>query len=190
MSVMAIRYEDIPVRDDGFTVDDLDEMPDDGRRYELVDGVLLVSPAPRWEHQLCGTRLARFLDEACPSNYAVLLPVDVRRGDRTSVQPDVSVVRAADLVRGERFDAVPAMAVEIVSPSSVGMDRLLKRDVYARLGVAHYWIVDLEEPSVTILDLVADGAVYRERTVVRGEELLEADQPFRVSFRPTDLLDL
>ena len=46
MSVMATRYEDIPVRDDGFTVDDLDEMPDDGRRYELVDGVLLVSPAP------------------------------------------------------------------------------------------------------------------------------------------------
>jgi Uma2 family endonuclease len=183
---MAIRYEDIPVRDGGFTTADLDEMPDDGRRYELVDGVLLVSPAPRWEHQHGGVRLAVVLDAACPRHLAVLMPVDVRRGERTSVQPDLSVVRTEHLVRGEPFAAVPVLAVEILSPASIGIDRLLKREVYARLGVAHYWIVDLDEPSVTVLDL-CDGT-YREQTVARDQNLLEVDEPFTVAFRPADLL--
>ncbi len=57
MSVMA-AYEEIPVRPGGFTVEDLDAMPDDGRRYELIDGTLLVSPAPRWEHQHASVKLA------------------------------------------------------------------------------------------------------------------------------------
>ena len=83
MSVMAPPYEDVPVRDDGFTVDDLDEMPDDGRRYELIDGVLLVTPAPRWEHQHAGGELHFILRSACPDEFAVLNPIDVRGGPRT-----------------------------------------------------------------------------------------------------------
>jgi Uma2 family endonuclease len=186
MSVMAIHYEDIPIRDGGFTIADLDEMPDDGRRYELVDGVLLVSPAPRWEHQLGGATLTYVLKGACPDDLTVLLPIDVRRGDRTSVQPDLSVVRTEHLVPGEPFAAVPVLTVEILSPSSGGIDRLLKRDLYARLGVPHYWIVDLAEPSVTVLDL-HDGS-YREQAVVRDQDLLDVDEPFTVTFRPADLL--
>jgi Uma2 family endonuclease len=186
MSVMAIRYEDIPIRYDGFTVDDLDEMPDDGRRYELVDGVLLVSPSPRWEHQRGASRLDAVLERACPSHLDVLHPIDVRRGERTSVQPDLSVVRAEDLVPGERFAAVPVLVVEILSPSSVGIDKLFKRDLYARLGVPSYWIVDLDEPSVTVLEL-RDGS-YREQLVARGKNLLEVDEPFGVAFRPSDLV--
>nr|MDT0664330.1 Uma2 family endonuclease [Micromonospora sp. DSM 115978] len=185
MSVMAIRYEDIPVRDDGFTVDDLDEMPDDGRRYELVDGVLLVSPSPRWEHQSGASRLGAVLVGACPHDFEVLQPIDVRRGDRTSVQPDLSVVRAETLLPGERFAAVPVLAVEILSPSSLGVDKLLKRDVYARLGVPRYWIIDLDRPSVTVLEL--DDGAYREGTVVQGDDLLDVSQPFPVAFRPSDL---
>ena len=186
MSVMAIRYEDIPVRDGGFTVGDLDEMPDDGRRYELVDGVLLVSPSHCWEHQRGASRLDAVLERACPSYLDVLHPVDVRRGERTSVQPDLSVVRADDLVAGERFAAVPVLVVEILSPSSVGVDRLFKRDVYARLGVPSYWIVDLDEPSVAVLEL--HNGVYRDRSIICGDRLFEADEPFSVAFRPSDLV--
>jgi Uma2 family endonuclease len=186
MSVMAIRYEDLPVRDDGFTVADLDEMPDDGRRYELVDGVLLVSPSPRWEHQRGASRLDAVIVNACPDDFDVLQPIDVRRGDRTSVQPDLSVVRAETLVPDERFAAVPDLAIEILSPSSVGIDKLLKRDVYARLGVPGYWIVDLDEPSVTVL-VLRDGT-YQEQQVFRGDDLVEVVEPFPVSFRPSDLV--
>ncbi|WP_131796220.1 Uma2 family endonuclease, partial [Candidatus Protofrankia datiscae] len=142
MVVMAVAYEDLPIRDDGFTVDDLEEMPDDGRRYELVDGVLLVSPAPRWEHQRACLNLAIILEAANregSDDLVVFGPTpDVRKGRHTSVQPDVCVVRRDDLVRGERYLAVPVLVVEVLSPSSLGIDRLLKRDVYARLGVPHY----------------------------------------------------
>lgn len=186
MCAMALRYEDIPVRDDGFTLADLADMPYDGRRYELVDGVLLVSPTPRWEHQHASYVLGRVVGDGCPAHLTPIPPIDVRRGERTSVQPDLSVVRKADLVRGEPFAAVPVLVVEILSRSSVGIDRLLKRDVYARLGVAQYWIVDLDEPSVTVLDL-HDG-IYYERVAARDGDLLEVDEPIAVALRPVDLI--
>jgi Uma2 family endonuclease len=66
MSAMA-AYEDIPVRYGGFTVEDLASMPDDGRRSELIDGVLLVSPRPHWEHQRACFQLGAVLEQVCPS---------------------------------------------------------------------------------------------------------------------------
>jgi Uma2 family endonuclease len=185
MAVVA-AYEDIPVRYDGFTVEDLDVMPDDGRRYELIDGVLLVSPAPRWEHQRASAQLIHALVTACPSEFDVLFPIDVRGGPRTSVQPDLSVVRAADLVPGESYLSVPALAVEILAPSSAGVDRLLKRHVYATLGVPSYWIVDLDDPAVTVLTLV-DGS-YVEQTTVTGDGELTVSEPFPVTLRPSQLV--
>jgi Uma2 family endonuclease len=185
MSVVAPPYEDVPVRDAGFTIDDLDEMPDDGRRYELVDGVLLVSPAPRWRHQHAEVQLVLALGPACPREFTVLTPIDVRGGPHTSMQPDLSVVRDSDLV-SDQFQAVPVLAVEILSPRTARVDRKLKRDVYAALGVASYWIVDLAEPAITVLGLAGDG--YVEQATVRGDEMLTVTEPFPVAFRPADLL--
>ncbi len=68
----SMAYDTIPVRDGGFTVEDLDEMPEDGRRYELVDGVLIVSPSPFPRHQVAGLTLYRLLVEACPLDRIVL----------------------------------------------------------------------------------------------------------------------
>jgi Uma2 family endonuclease len=185
MAVMA-PYEDIPVRYGGFTVEDLDAMPDDGRRYELIDGVLLVSPSPRWEHQHASIKIGRILDVACPDDFAVLAPVDVRGGPRTSVQPDLSVARGADVMPGESYLSIPLLAVEILSPSSVGVDRLLKRHVYAAIGVPSYWIVDLDEPAVTVLTLV--NGSYVEQTTVAGDDPLTVTDPFPVTFRPSQLV--
>ncbi|WP_322779515.1 Uma2 family endonuclease [Frankia sp. Cas4] len=187
MAVMAVAYEDLPIRADGFTVDDLAELPDDGRRYELVDGVLLVSPAPRWEHQVGCDELTALLRAACPPElYVFGSSPDVRRGQRTSVQPDVCVVARADLVRGERYLAVPLLVVEVLSPSSVGIDRLLKRDVYARLGVIHYWIVDPDKPSITTLSL-ADSD-YVETLTVHGEATMIVTDPFPLTVSPSQLV--
>jgi Uma2 family endonuclease len=186
MSVMAPPYEDVPVRDDGFTVEDLDEMPDDGRRYELIDGLLVVSPTPRWEHQRASIKLGGVLDAACPDAFAVLDPIDVRGGPRTSVQPDLSVVRDSDLVPDQRYLSVPVLAVEIGSPTTARVDRKLKRDVYAGLGIASYWIVDLDEPSITVLRLIGD--CYVEQATVRGDETLTVTEPFPVTLRPSQLV--
>ncbi|WP_207387022.1 Uma2 family endonuclease [Frankia sp. Cppng1_Ct_nod] len=189
MAFMAVAYEDLPVREDGFTVEDLAGMPDDGRRYELVDGVLLVSPAPRWEHQRACLELAIAFTNACPADLVAFAPTpDVRRGERTSVQPDVCVVRRADLVRGQGYLAVPVLAVEVLSPSSVGVDRLLKRDVYARLGVPHYWIVDADKPSITTLALRDGESEYAETTTVHDDQTLTVTDPFPVAINPAQLV--
>ncbi len=185
MAVMA-PYEDIPVRYGGFTVEDLDAMPEDGRRYELVDGVLLVSPAPRWEHQHASAQLTIIMGIACPEEFVVLAPVDVRGGPRTCVQPDLSVARGADLVPGEPYLAIPVLAIEILSPSSAGVDRLLKRHVYATLGVPSYWIVDLDGPAVTVLGLAGDS--YVERATVTGDDPLTVIDPFPLTLRPSQLV--
>lgn len=111
----SMAYDTIPVRDGGFTVEDLDEMPEDGRRYELVDGVLIVSPSPFPRHQVAGLTLYRLLSAACPLDRIVLAaPTDVRRGPRTSLVPDVFVVRRADLRLDAVYSAVPDLVVEVL----------------------------------------------------------------------------
>jgi Uma2 family endonuclease len=186
MVAMAALYEDLPVRPDGFTIDDLEQLPDDGRRYELVDGVLIVSPAPRWEHQAGVALLAPVLGRAFPKEVLVFpASPDVREGRSTSLQPDISVIRVKDLVPGHPYLGRPVLAIEVLSPSTRMVDWGLKRAVYARLGIGHYWIVDVDKPSVTALALV-DGR-YVEAAVAVGDEPLTVREPFPVTVVPVDL---
>jgi Uma2 family endonuclease len=95
MTVMAdIEY---PADSGPLTVHDLEGIPYDGRRYELIDGVLIVSPAPGRRHQKIVVRLSRFLEDACPPEYDVLVaPFAVHSGDKVELQPDVLVGRDED----------------------------------------------------------------------------------------------
>jgi Uma2 family endonuclease len=102
------------------------------------------------------------------------------------VQPDLCVVHRRDLTPGRAYESVPVLAAEVLSPSSLGIDRLLKRNVYAELGVPSYWIVDLDDPSVTVLTL--SGGAYTEKATFTGDEPLIAAEPFPITFRPSDLL--
>jgi Uma2 family endonuclease len=115
---------------DDWTVDDLDRLPDDGLRYELVDGVLLVSPAPRPRHQRAVLGLARrVLADACPPELEVFVaPLDFRPARQRSLQPDVLVVRREDV--GEDNVSRPLLlAVEVLSPGTRLRDETLKRRV-------------------------------------------------------------
>ncbi len=101
-----------------FTVADLERTPDDGRRYELIDGVLIVSAAPGRLHQRVVGRLYRLLDDACPAELEVLMaPFGIVFGDDTELQPDVLVARRADLT-DKNLPAPPVLAVEVLSPST------------------------------------------------------------------------
>ncbi|MGB6164361.1 MAG: Uma2 family endonuclease [Pseudonocardiaceae bacterium] len=175
-----------------FTVEDLERMPDDGRRYELLDGILLVSPAPGvWHQEVAGT-LYRLLYQVCPPElHVVIAPFEWRRGRGTALQPDVLVARRDDLftVEGGKFlGQPPVLAVEVLSPSTRRIDRLLKLSAYEEAGIASYWLVDPDPqaPSLHALDLV-DGR-YVEVGCPSGEQVWQAQRPFPVTIAPAELL--
>jgi Uma2 family endonuclease len=172
---------------DPYTVDDLEGMPDDGRRYELLDGELLVSPAPGWSHQRAVGRLYRLLDDACPPHLEVLVaPFGVRQGAKTELQPDVLVARVADLDR-RHLPAAPQLAVEVLSPSTTMVDLHLKRAAYERMGCPAYWIVDPELPGLTVLQL-DDHGDYTERGSITGAQELAVVRPFPLALNAAALV--
>lgn len=172
-------------RDGAWTFADLEALPDDGLRYELVDGTLLVSPSPSRLHQRVVTGLVARLFVACPPDLEVLVaPTDYRPTSSRSLQPDVLVVSRAD--PGTAALTVPlALAVEVLSPSSRSVDLVLKRSLYEQAGVQHYWVVDPEGPTVTGWRLV-DGVFAEHDVVVDGR--LRTDAPVRVDVVVADLL--
>jgi Uma2 family endonuclease len=170
-----------------FTVHDLEGMPDDGRRYELIDGELLVSPAPGLRHQTIAYQLHRLLDDVCPEDlYVVAAPFAVQTDMSNEVQPDVLVARFDELT-DKNLPAAPVLAVEVLSPSGRLIDLNLKRAHYQRLGTPSYWVLDPDVPDLLVLELDADGR-YQEVVRVAGDEVFEAHQPFKVRVVPTDLL--
>ncbi|MDT0351541.1 Uma2 family endonuclease [Pseudonocardia charpentierae] len=174
-----------------FTVDDLEGMPDDGNRYELIDGMLLVSPAPDWPHQEMGAELFFQLRLRFPPGVRVLTaPFAVRTGTDSEVQPDVLVARFADLNRrSKNLPVAPLLAVEVLSPSTRLKDLNLKKAHYERIGVASYWILDPQEPgSLTVFELDDEGC-YRQIAHVEGDEEFVATSPFQVTIVPARLLD-
>ena len=166
---------------------DLATLPDDGHRYELLDGVLLVSPAPAICHQTIVLEVARALADAQPSGLQTLVaPVDVVLADDTVLQPDVLVARRSDLTE-RNLPAAPVLAIEVLSPSTQRIDRFLKHSRYAAAGIAHYWIIDPDEPSLVAYKINTHG-VYDEIARVRGAETYAAIAPFEVMITPEQLI--
>ncbi len=167
----------------GWTADDLEALPDDLLRYELVDGVLLVSAAPSEDHQIAQFELSHLLRSAVPTDLRVLVaPFDVRFGPRRLLQPDI-VVLARDRTVQPR---TPVLVVEVLSPSTCAVDLVLKRHLFEQGGIPSCWLVDPLSPSLTVLEL-RDGA-YVETAVVTGDEAYDAERPYALRVVPGDLL--
>lgn len=185
MSAMAVETLGLP-RGRPLTREDLDAMPDDGHRYELLDGVLVVSPAPKAAHQLALGELHLLLRAAVPSDLQVLFaPVDVVLATDTVLQPDL-LVAPRDAFTERDLPAAPLLAIEVLSPSTRGFDLLLKKERLERAGCAHYWAVDPDEPSITAWTL--EGAVYRQTGHAAGEERFATTEPFAIAFAPSQLV--
>lgn len=166
---------------------DLDEMPDDGHRYELIDGVLIVTPAPSYGHQSVSGQLHLALVAACPPDQKVLYaPFDVAISDDTIMQPDLLVARRSDFTRRD-LPTAPLLALEILSPSTRRIDMTLKLARFEAAGCASYWVVDPLEPSLTAWELRADR--YVEIAHVTGDDVFEATMPFAVRIVPSALID-
>lgn len=165
---------------------DLDLMPDDGRRYELIDGVLVVSPSPLRRHQRAVFRLAIALEEVCPDDLEVLFaPFDVALAEDTVMIPDLIVARRADFTPRD-LPTAPLLAVEILSPRTRRFDLTIKPARLAAAGCPSYWVVDPEVPSLTAFEL-RDGA-YAELATVTADEEFTAAAPYAVVIRPADLV--
>jgi Uma2 family endonuclease len=138
-----------------YTADMVRALPDDGKRYELVHGELLVTPSPRGGHQLLVTRLAtaltHYLDEY-RVGVALVAPADISWGrSDLLVQPDVFVLPPGPIDTMEWGDARHLLlAVEVLSPSSLRADRFTKRRVYQEQGVPLYWVVDRDARQVEV----------------------------------------
>jgi Uma2 family endonuclease len=123
------------------------DLPDDGQRYELVDGELVVTPAPSWIHQRVAAALFhRIHGWLASTRVGVILfsPADIALGEDEILQPDLFVVPPGEHgpIRDWTDVTRLLLAIEILSPSTARFDRLLKRRRYQRAGVPEYWIVD------------------------------------------------
>jgi Uma2 family endonuclease len=167
-----------------FTVAELDRMPDDGHRYELLDGVLVVSPRPTTVHQLVAGRLGRMLDRDCPEDLCVVPEPALQLDLRTEFDPDLVVV-SLDEVGDAKFMTPPLLVVEVRSPSTALFDLNRKKAAYEKFGVPSYWIVnpDPAHPELTVFEL-QDGSYVTEAT---STQAVTVTRPFPVTITPADL---
>ncbi len=146
------------------TYADYRNAPED-KRYELLDGNLVMTPAPREHHQRASMNLAILLGQFIKRRgigrvYAA--PFDVVFSDTDVVQPDLSFIsnERAHIITEENVQGAPDLVVEILSPSTADRDLTFKRALYARHGVQEYWLVDTDAKTVTVL--VWDTAGFAE----------------------------
>ena len=155
-----------------YTAAEVRQFPEDGNRYELIRGVLQVSPAPAPRHQIVVRRLSRVLDDyfegLARGDTLFALPADISWDDETLVQPDLLVVPPEEVTNSWASYRTLLLAVEVLSPSSVRRDRVDKRRLYQENRVGTYWIVDHEAGLVEVWgpdderpEIVTDALTWR-----------------------------
>ena len=157
------------------TIADLDSMPDDLNRYELIEGELFVSDIPSLTHQSVSGNIFRSL-----STYLMLDPIgrtwftpSVVLSDYSGVIPDlvfVSHERRNEIASGDRVMGAPDLAIEIVSPGAENerRDRLVKRQLYGKHGVKEYWIVDFHNRTIEVY--VLQGKMLQLQSVLTEQD--------------------
>jgi Uma2 family endonuclease len=170
-----------------WSVDMLELLPDDGLRYEIIDGILVVSPSPIPRHQRAIRRLSRILEDNCPDDHEVFFaPLDWQPDQWTSLEPDLLVV-AKDRIGEKNISENPALVVEVLSPSTSRYDRVMKASRYAEAGIPQYWIVDPARPSVEVFDLDEHG-VYQLTARADGDDVVTVSAPLPVTVSPAALV--
>ncbi|GHJ12406.1 Uma2 family endonuclease [Micromonospora sp. AKA38] len=176
-----------PGSGDAWTVDDLQDLPEDGQDYEIFDGSLLVSPHADVRHGAIANRLRRLLDRQAPTGLLVGQDVGVSANRSSYFVPDVFVAHEEALDRGGPALA-PAdvlLVVEVVSPGNAGRDLVLKRHEYGLAGIPHYWLVEPRKQTVTVLEQFGNG--YRESAVLAAADVYRADHPFPLVLTVSEL---
>lgn len=174
---MITEAQNLPGPQQGrWTYDDYVRLPADGRRYEIMNGFLLMSPSPTWSHQHAAFEIASYLRahiKFAGLGGVIVAPFDVELAPDTVVQPDVLVVLKEHFYRitEKCLVGAPDLVVEVASPGTSTYDRNHKYQAYAEAGVSEYWIVDPE--ALTVEVLVLENQRYQPLGIYRGQAVLE-----------------
>ena len=157
-----------------FVHEDLAHMPDDGKRYELYEGELIVSPAPVTKHQSCSMQLSGLLWRAEEAGHgrAFAAPTEVYFARNNVTHPDLLFIRSDRLhiITRTSIQGPPDLIIEILSPSTRQDDFGWKMTLYARYGVPHYWIVDTDAPFI-LPHILGNGGYVEDTTLRLGDTL-------------------
>jgi Uma2 family endonuclease len=158
-----------------WTYTDYAALPDDGHRYEIIEGVLYMPPSPNEAHQSASRWFVFYLTthvHLTGLGRVYSAPFDVELVPNVVVQPDVIVVLHTNqgVITPSHIIGVPDLLIEIASPGTVGYDRRTKQDTYARAGVPEYWIADPAARTVELLQL--HQRAYHSLGVFQGQALL------------------
>jgi Uma2 family endonuclease len=163
------------------TYEDYCLLPNDRNRYEILDGELSVTPAPRVNHQRISRRFLRFLDDHVSANNLgeiFAAPTDVILAPTTVVQPDLIFIAddRAHIITERAIEGAPTLVIEILSPTTQQTARVTKAQLYAKYGVPHYWLLDPSQHHFEAYELAGDHYVIIES--------MKSEDQFRPSLFP------
>jgi Uma2 family endonuclease len=167
-----------------WTEPDLHLFPQDGHRYEIIDGGLHVSPPAGGSHEATAEALVTTLRNAAPDGWRACTRMGIAIGS-SSLVPDAAVLRphASGGIWHDPADV--ALVVEVETEASRRLDRLLKPEIYADAGIEAYWRVERDPgPVLSIFGLCADGR-YALHRKVQGRQLVAVDTPFPMRVAPS-----
>ena len=155
------------------TYEDYVELPNDGKRYEILDGELSVTPVPSIKHQIASGNLFMLVRQYLDDNQLgtiLFAPVDLILESSSVLQPDLLFVAKAhrSIITDRAIEGAPDLVVEILSPTTSRIDRVTKAQIYARHQVPAYWIVDPDQETVEVYLLNVDS--YRLEVTLQGEK--------------------
>jgi Uma2 family endonuclease len=145
-----------------FKAADIWATPDDGKRYEVIDGDLYVTPSPAWGHQLVVTNLLVVLANHIKRHglgKIVPAPTGVVLDEETAVEPDIVFIsrEREQIISARGVEGPPDLVVEVLSPSTQSTDRTVKMHRYAAAGIPHYWLASTSAPAIEVYRLGEDG---------------------------------
>ncbi len=170
---MAIRKPEA----EGMAYEEYALLPDDGKRYQVLEGELIVSPSPNFRHQdivwTLGLLLRTFA-EAHNVGIVIGAPMDVILEPHTIVQPDILFIRHANIgIVADVIEGAPDLCFEVLSRSTGLHDRYAKKAVYARCGVQEYWIVDPAHETISVY--VLDAGTYVLHAEATGDTAVSSN---------------
>jgi len=158
-----------------WTYEDYAAIPDDGKRYEVINGVLFLKPSPEvWHQEALGALFAYLWDHVkrVKLGRTYVSPLDVELAPKTIVQPDILLILSEHMDKGpdSHIVGVPDLVIEVLSAGTTGYDYREKWDAYAYAGVPEYWIVDPTRRTIELL--VLENKVYGSSGIFQGKQTL------------------